>query len=244
MKGLSLGKRRRFREKCGTELHAYLSSSVLPIVADETQTDKAVMGAKVWLLPNPYYRWIRTERMTLLALADFYSQVLTYPRLRRIAEVEMPCMVDKQSSKTRRTLGKGVIGEALFSGRPNTAAVLIHSDSHSDRLGKLSKREFARLSKEIRRGMRREDFLRLSEVYGSTVAVPLSPLDKANGSGPLHPIGVLTIHTAAGTSWTQEEAVLVGDWAGAAVDDCVRIIKKWGYTIPDSADMFSGLASH
>lgn len=235
--------RRSKIEACKADLAHYLESYLLPCLCADSACGvrQQDTGSKVWVLPQWYYRWLVGEREALLAGTDFLSTLVSWPRLHLVGDVAVPAHGTATRSGTRRTIGKGTVGAALFVPKDHFAASMVHDANESNRIGILPRREFAKISKSRRLGMRRSDFIRLSNKYGSTVVVSLSPPERAHDGTifRLPPLGVLTIHSNAGTAWTPDQIFEISTWAVSAADDCVARIIASGYEIPASARRFT-----
>ena len=122
----------------------------------------------------------------------------------------------ESDSGAKWTMGKGLLGQAVFSGEPKS---LVHSLEWDAGIGDLHPKDFLAQPRSIRRGHEQSDFKNLRATYGSAVAAPLRLGDKPA-------FGCVTAHTPAGRSLTDNEIeVCVDNMVVAAEHDlplCIR----------------------
>lgn len=130
------------------------------------------LGIKLWVLPPSYYAYVYREAAWRLAWTDLIS--LTLNRYQLVCVGDLPGGEIRQAGKTRWTIGKGLLGEAIFTPLPgDTVFALIHGQEWPVDMETMSKRSFRQVARTKRRGMTQDDIVRLRSTYGSAVAVPL-----------------------------------------------------------------------
>jgi hypothetical protein len=218
-------RRAHFRE-CGTYLHEHLFELRADIERDLElpACDLQSVGLKVWVLPPWYYRLLALNRRARLSLADLSAVLLGWPRLALVGELRgRPA----ESSGTKWSIGKGLLSETIAHDSSKDMSVLIHARDWQEGIETLSKRDFRRLSGELRLGRKRKDFKRLRDVYGAAVSVDMIARDT------YPPFGCITAHTARNHELSDDQAVICGDRIVASRSTIAQaILQRSHYKLP------------
>lgn len=178
------------------------------------------LGVKAWALPPWYYRLLRRDSTRLCVGIDFVAPSITYPRMLRVGFVQGR---ELGRSGVKWTLGKGLLGRATF-GTPDKVYALIHDRDFDRGIEDRSFWQYRHLDDETRQHMKKRDFRKLSEIYGSAAAVPMCFQSDAP------PIGCITVHSPKGSPLSDEQLALSGEYAAASSTVCARIlVERVGY---------------
>ena len=223
----------------------YFRDEVRIPMAKDLRMPKGKLGAKLWVLPPWYYKLHATGRTTTLALADFGSTVFTYPRMVDGGRSEF----DKPLSPSgvSWTIGKGTLGQAIFSSQGGETFSLIHETNETQRLSTLPLHEYRKLPADTRLGMSRSDHKKISERYGAMVAAALHPhgnftskMPKKNARLP-HALGCITAHIPSSITWDIKQIYIVSEWLLTIHDDVAdAIVEQFKFSIPDAAELVVG----
>lgn len=165
-----------------------------------TESERSDMGLKVWLLPQRYYRHLIHGRTLRLAYCEFVSMCLGKRTLHQIGAVQGG---EGNESSVPWTIGKGLLGEAMFGHAP--VVKLIHHEDWSAGIEDLSDTEFWELESELRRGQSKSDFAALRTKYATAIACAVRPNSTAV------PFGCLTAHMPVGRPLSKEHSDKCGD---------------------------------